>query len=243
MVAGVAAADAAERARRLPRLRIGLHVVLVEGTPALPPEQVSDLVDGAGQFRTDMAKLGFDIFARPSARRQLEAEVEAQFQAFAATGLPLDHVNAHKHFHLHPTIARTIVAAGRRHGVRGLRVPIEPRAVLVEAEPRTPAGRAWVTTPWARLLARSARRAGLQTADAVFGLAWSGAMTQSRVEALLRRLPPGRTEIYLHPAMRGGFAGQAPGYRYAEELSALTSPAVIAAARQPDIALGGYADF
>ena len=38
-------------------------------------------------------------------RAQLRAEIEAQFAAFEATGLALDHVNAHKHFHLHPTIA------------------------------------------------------------------------------------------------------------------------------------------
>ncbi len=45
MVAGPAAADAVARARRLPRLRVGLHLVLVEGRPVLPPEQLPDLVD------------------------------------------------------------------------------------------------------------------------------------------------------------------------------------------------------
>jgi predicted glycoside hydrolase/deacetylase ChbG (UPF0249 family) len=55
MVAGAAAVDAVERARRLPGLRTGLHVVLVEGMPALPPEKVPGLVDSSGRFRTDMA--------------------------------------------------------------------------------------------------------------------------------------------------------------------------------------------
>src|SRR5262249_38460727 len=86
MVAG-AASDAVARALRLPKLRVGLHVVLVEGQPALPPEKLPDLVDSSGRLRTDMARLGFDIFARPTARAQLAAEVEAQFAAFAATGL------------------------------------------------------------------------------------------------------------------------------------------------------------
>jgi len=35
---------------------------------------------------------------------------------FAATGLLLDHVNAHKHFHLHPTIAKLMVKIGKRYG-------------------------------------------------------------------------------------------------------------------------------
>jgi hopanoid biosynthesis associated protein HpnK len=243
MVAGPAAADAVERARSLPNLRVGLHLVLVEGAPALPPQRVPDLVDDSGHFRTDMTAMGFDIFANRSIRRQVAAEVAAQFERFRDTGLALDHVNAHKHFHLHPSIARTIIAVGREHGMRGLRVPVEPRATLRRAEPGARRGMHGLLAPWARLLARSARRTGLRTPDAVFGLAWSGAMTTPRLVGLLEHLPAGRSEIYLHPATRDHFPGHAPGYRYVEELAALVAPEVIAAARRPDVALGGYADF
>jgi hopanoid biosynthesis associated protein HpnK len=242
MVAGAAAGDAVARAKRLPRLRVGLHVVLVEAAPMLPPERLPDLVDSTGHFRSDMARLGFDIFAKRAARRQLANEVEAQFKAFAATGLPLDHVNAHKHFHLHPTIAGTIIAIGRRYGMTALRVPVEPRAVITQVE-RVPVGLSWVTGPYAALLGRAARRAGLKTPDAVFGLAWSGAMTAPRIAGVLQRVPDGLSELYTHPATAGGFPGHAPGYRYADELAALTSPEVIVAAKRADIALGGYSDF
>jgi predicted glycoside hydrolase/deacetylase ChbG (UPF0249 family) len=176
-------------------------------------------------------------------RRQVAAEIEAQFAAFRATGLPLDHVNAHKHFHLHPAIARATVATGARYGLAGLRVPTEPRSVLAAVEPQARTSSAWMTAPWARLLARTARRSGLQAPDAVFGLAWSGAMTASRLAGLLHHLPPGRTEIYLHPATRDDFIGHAPGYRYREELAALTAPSTIAAARREGLELGGYVDF
>lgn len=242
MVAGAAAGDAVARAKRLPKLRVGLHLVLVEAAPLLPPEQLPDLVDSSGHFRSDMARLGFDIFAKRAARRQLADEVEAQFKAYAATGLPLDHVNAHKHFHLHPTIAGTIIAVGRRFGMTALRVPVEPRAVITQVE-RAPMGLSWVTGPYAALLGRAARRAGLKTPDAVFGLAWSGAMTAPRVAGVLQRLPDGLSEIYTHPATAGGFPGHAPGYRYADELAALIAPEVNAAVRRGDIALGGYSDF
>ena len=243
MVAAPAAQDAIARARRLPRLRVGLHLVLVEGRPLLPPQRLPDLVDQTGRFRSDMVRLGFDIFARPSVRRQIAAEIEAQFEAYRATGLALDHVNAHKHFHLHPTIADQMIAIGRRYGLRGLRVPIEPAGVLAEVEPSARRSPAYLTAPWAALLARRARRAGLQVPDAVFGLAWSGAMTQPRLSGLLRHLPEGSTEIYLHPATSGGFEGHAPGYRYADELAALMAPSAIAAARRPEVALGGYCDL
>jgi hypothetical protein len=81
----------------------------------------------------------------------------------------------------------------------------------------------------------------LQTCDAVFGLAWSGAMTTTRLLGLLQHLPEGRSEIYLHPATADDFPGHASGYRYADELAALIAPDVLAAARA--LRLGGYADF
>jgi hypothetical protein len=125
--------------------------------------------------------------------------------------------------------------------MRGLRVPYEPAAVLAEVE-RGAARGFDVVAPWARLLARRVRRAGLRAPDSVFGLAWSGAMSAARLDGLIRHLPSGTTEIYFHPATRDGFTDCAPGYRYADELSALIDKSVIASARRPDVALGGYAD-
>ena len=180
---------------------------------------------------------------RASVRRQVAAEIEAQFEAYRATGLALDHVDAHKHFHLHPTVGSQAIAIGRRYGLRALRVPREPGSVLARVEPSARRWPGHVAAPWVALLGRRARGAGLKLADAVFGLAWSGAMTQSRLTGLLRHLPEGRTEIYMHPATGDNFDGHAPGYRYADELAALTAPAAIAAARRPDVTLGGYADF
>jgi hypothetical protein len=76
--------------------------------------------------------------------------------------------------------------------------------------------------------------------DAVFGLAWSGAMTRERIANLLRGLPTGVIEIYTHPATANDFAGHAPGYRYTDELSALTDPECVAAAQQSDHRTGGF---
>jgi len=107
MVAGPAAADAVRRARRLPKLRVGLHLVVIEG-PAVGP--APGLVDADGQFSSNQLRLGINYFFRPAIRRQLAAEIRAQFAAFAATGLRLDHANAHKHMHLHPTVGRNAFA-------------------------------------------------------------------------------------------------------------------------------------
>jgi hopanoid biosynthesis associated protein HpnK len=242
MVSGAAAHDAVCRARDMPLLRVGLHLVLVEGRPILPARAVPDLIDGRGYFRTDMARAGAAMFFRPKVRAQLGAEIEAQFEAFAATGLKLDHVNAHKHFHLHPTIAGLMVKAARAHGVKGARVPLEPQGPLRQIEKHKMNAAVALTAPFARALRARFRRAGIAAPDQVFGLAWSGAMTSARLRGLIEQLPDGLSEIYLHPAT-GAYPGSAPGYAYAEELRALTDPGMRGLITGRDIRLGGFCDF
>ncbi len=243
MVTGRAVADAVERARRLPGLGVGLHLVLVEGTPALPPEQLPDLVGPDGRFRTDMARMGADIFFCPAARRQLRAEIGAQFAAFAQTGLPLDHVNAHKHFHLHPTIAALVIDIGRAHGMKAVRAPIEPIAIVRAVEPARHDGAMKVADLWARMLRRRLRAAGMIVPDQVFGLAWSGAVTAQRLAGLIDHLPPGITEIYAHPGTTDDFAGHAPGYRYVDEFAALIDGDVKLAVERSGAGLARFADL
>ena len=243
MVGSPAAAEAVAMARATPTLRVGLHLVLIEAEPVLAPARIPGLVGPDGRFRSDMAMYGPALFFSAGMRRQLAAEIEAQFEAFAATGLPLDHVNAHKHFHMHPAIAAEIVRLGRRFGARAVRTPVEPGDVLARVEPVTRGLEARIAAPFARRLDRQMRRAGFATPDQVFGLAWTGAMTAGRIAGLLAHLPDGLTELYTHPATAGGFPGSAPGYRYADELAALTSPEARAALTASGARLGGFADF
>ncbi len=241
MVAGEAAADAVRRARHMPGLRVGLHLVLVEGKPVQPRARIPDLVGPDGRLRRDMVRLAVTLAARRDVRRQLAEEIEAQFAAFAATGLPLDHVNAHKHFHLHPIVAGMVLAIGRRYGMRALRVPQEPGAVLQRIEKSGPAfALPSVEKVWARRLRSTADRAGLRTPDAVLGLRWSGAMRAERVGGLMRERPGGLVEIYTHPATADAFPGHAPGYRYRDELAALCDPVCRELALR--LRRGGYAD-
>lgn len=241
MVAEPALDDAVERARALPNLSVGLHLTLVEGRAVSRPASIPDLIGNDGKLRTDLARYGAEIFFRPKVKRQVETEIRAQFEAFARTGLPLDHVNAHKHYHLHPTVAGLLLRIGPDYGMRSLRVPVEPVEIIRLVEPLGVATEARVVGPYARMLRARARRAGLAVADQVFGLAWSGAMTRARVAGLLRELPPGRTEIYFHPAVVGTFDGAAPDYRYEDELATLTAPTVLAAARR--LATSSYSQW
>lgn len=241
MVGAPAAADAVARARRLPKLRVGLHIVLVDGQPVSPPENVPGLVGRDGRFLLNMARAGFRFFFRPDIRRQLAHEIRAQFEAFHATGLDLDHVNTHKHMHLHPTVAGLILEIGRDYRMRSMRVPAEPRPPLRRAFPqeRTPPV---LYRPWVERLRGRLRGAGIAVNDHVFGLAWSGRMVEERILRLLPYLPDGVSEIYFHPATERSpaLAAAMPEYCHTEELAALTSPAVAARITALNIELSTY---
>lgn len=242
MVGGPAAAKAVELARRLPRLAVGLHLALVDAKPVLPATTVPDLIDERGRFRSNMALSGAAMFFLPHVKRQMRAEIRGQFEAFRATGLKLDHVNAHKHFHLHPSILSAVIELAKEFGAPAVRAPLEPRAVLAEVEAAGPPLSALAHAPLARVQRARLRRAGIEAPDQVFGLAWSGAMTEARLQALVAHLPEGITEIYTHPATSSGFAGAAPGYRYEEELAALTSPNLRRQIVEAGVASGGFSD-
>ncbi|MGH8180307.1 MAG: hopanoid biosynthesis-associated protein HpnK, partial [Steroidobacteraceae bacterium] len=126
MVGSPATLDAVRCARELPGLSVGLHLVLADGWSVLPQRSIPALVDAQGRFGNNMVRDGVRFFALPTVRRQLEAEIRAQFQAFADTGLVLDHVNAHKHFHLHPTLLEMLLRIGAEFGAPAVRLPREP---------------------------------------------------------------------------------------------------------------------
>ncbi|HYZ24522.1 MAG TPA: hopanoid biosynthesis-associated protein HpnK [Rhodopila sp.] len=227
MVAAPATADAVARARRNPGLRVGLHLVVVEGPAVSPPGAIPGLVDAAGQFPPDQLRLGIDYFFRPQIRSQLTVEIRAQFAAFAATGLPLHHADAHKHMHLHPTIGRMMIRIGREFGLRRIRIPAEPPSVMAGLGAPVGLGDRALYR-WTRILRAQARQAGLAVNDHCFGMAWSGHMTSERVCALLPALPHGTSEIYFHPAARRDplLDRLMPGYEHEAEMAALLDPAV-----------------
>ena len=220
MVGAPCAEDAVARAKALPALNVGLHLVLVDGDSLLGHANLPHITGADGRFSTDQVGLGGRYFFSPAARRELRAEIEAQFAAFAATGLTLHHADAHKHFLLHPTVAAMMIEVGRRYGLTRLRVPAEPPAVMKACGERV--GFAdYALYAWTRLLRWQAR--GMEVPDQVFGIKWSGHMTRERIEILLPHLPPGRSEIYFHPATVRDemLCALMPDYEHVAEFEAL----------------------
>ncbi|MEA3159670.1 MAG: hypothetical protein QOD95_1218 [Gammaproteobacteria bacterium] len=243
MVTAHATKDAVRRARVLPNLGVGLHVVLADGWSTLDAHLIPEIADPTGRMHSDMFRKGVRFFFKSGARRQLEAEIRAQFAAFARTGLTLDHVNVHKHFHIHPTILNILLEVGRDYGMPAMRVPHEPFWFAARSAGVLPGLAQASLSPWIALMKHRLRRARIFHNDRIFGMAGSGAMDEAGLLAILARLPPGVSEIYLHPATESGSAITASmsQYRHAEELDALSSLRVRAALNAVAVR-GGYAE-
>jgi chitin disaccharide deacetylase len=228
MMGEPATAAAVRLAQAMPKLRVGLHLVLVDGHSVLAPRYIPDLVDPAGRFSNAMVLPSFRCVASRRVRAQLAAEIRAQLQAFAQTGLELDHVNAHKHFHLHPLILELVLEIGSEFGVTAVRIPREP--FWYSRLAGGAAGAAFLR-PWLALMRTRLRARGITCNDHVFGLSATGRLDSQQVIEVLNRLPPGVSEIYLHPSVDNN------------ELAALLDPEVRAAVDASLAVCGGYQDL
>jgi hopanoid biosynthesis associated protein HpnK len=231
MIGAPAAGDAVARARALPRLRVGLHLVLADGDAVTPRAGIAALLDEHGRFGDNMVRDGVRFFFLPHVRKQLAREIRAQFDAFARTGLTLDHVNTHKHFHLHPTVLGLVLEIGREYGMKAMRLPFEANAPL------------WLR-PWIAQVKARLDRAGIAHNDYVVGIANSGRMDEAAWLAALADLPHGVGEIYCHPAVAGerALSDGMRTYRHEDELHALLSPKVALAIRAAGVRVGGFGD-
>jgi hopanoid biosynthesis associated protein HpnK len=221
--------DAVARARALPGLGIGLHLTLLDGRPVLPPGVVPGLVGPDGRFFKNPARFGTALFFSTRLRRQARAEIRAQFERFGETGLPLDHVNGHKHFHMHPVVADAIATMAPAYGLPPVRLPVEPFRQSYAAKGDRALGRlaSWLFYfSLTRSMRRRLLKVGVPTNDHVFGLNDSGAMVEGAMLRFLDHIPPGVTELYCHPASRrwSGIDNLPPRYQATEEFAALVSP-------------------
>jgi len=212
-------AEAVALAKENPKLGVGLHLTLLMGHSALPPEKIPGLVNARGEFSNNPVGVGFRYFFDRRLREQLRAEVHAQFDRFRATGLVLDHVNGHLHLHLHPVVFGILMEDAEALGVRRMRFT---RDCLARSR-RMTHGRWFYRVfhaaihEWLSGRAREPlRRRGIKHAQITFGLLQDSHVDEDYVLKLLPELPPGDSELYSHPSLD----------EFKHEFDALVSPCV-----------------
>jgi len=188
------------------------------------------------------------MFFLPGVRRQLEAEIRAQFEAFKKTGLRLDHVNAHKHMHLHPTVIDLIIRIGSDYGLRAIRIPEEPPlgALIKNRKEWLQRYARWLfLKPLVTGMKRKLQENNIHFNDFIYGLHDSGHMNIDTLIRILSHLPDGVSEVYTHPATEEpeNIDPAAAAYEYEDEYKALLHPRVRRTIEKFSIELAGFGDL
>ena len=238
MVSEAAADEAVALAKANPTLKVGLHLVLVDGFAVLDRDAIPDLVDSNRRFAVSPASVGARIFFSRSTAQQAANECEAQVKKFLSTGLPMDHLNSHHHFHIHPTVSKIVVALAKNHDIPAVRLPLQGLRTVTGKT----AAMAAIMFPWVFTLKLRLQKAGIAHNREILGLYETGAMTKENWLRLIPALKPGVTEIFCHPSV-GNTAGgpdQQPLDRSFEEYNALLSKEVKELLAHENVVLTGF---
>jgi len=236
MVNGPGWDEALKLAKENPGLGVGLHLTLLVGRSALPPEKIPGLVNSRGEFSNSPVGVGMNYFFKRGLREQLRAEIHAQFERFHSTGLPLDHVNGHLHMHLHPVIFKILIEDAEELGIKRMRLTREPFWMDV---PLARGNRLYRSTHAAIYLCLSwlaqsrLHRKNILHTQRVFGLLQNARVDEPYISRLLPILPAGDSELYSHPSLD----------EFKHELDALVSPRVKDLVKELGIELVRYQDL
>ncbi len=186
MASASATADAIRRLRARPTLGIGVHLMLVDGRPTLPPDRVPTLVQDDGRLYPSWKPFIVACLRGRVKLSEVEQELTAQIERIRSDGIRLTHLDAHKHVHAYPPVFRIVARLAERFRVPVVRVPYE---------------RSLNDLPlflWARRDYRIAAAHRVRTPQFV-GRALTGRLDADSLAQSMRQLRPGVTELMVHP--------------------------------------------
>ena len=251
MANGIAFADAVELAHSVPRLSVGCHVVLIDGEPVLPAQQLSSLTRG-GRFRDGLKTFAARALAARIDDEEVSAEATAQIRRIQSAGIRIAHFDTHKHTHLFPRILRPVLRAAKACGVAAVRNPFGPRLPMRSSE-LLQRPNLWTRYAQLRVLGAFARkfratvdREGFATTDGTLGIEVTGTLDESLFHAIADSIPEGTWEFVCHPGYNDADLQKANTRLRASremELRVLTLPGARGILEERGIQLISYSDL
>lgn len=198
-------------AATLPKLSVGCHVVLVDGSPLLPPSEVPSLAfaEAGSAFTPSLGGFVQRALTGRFSEKEIEAEAAAQFKKLRDSSVAVSHFDTHKHTHVFPAVLRPLLRAARACEIRALRNPFVPgRALAFEELRKRPAlwKRYWQTRALRRFLPafhELISEHGMLAPDGCVGVMETGFLDadlfSSMIQAVAEALPEGTWEMVCHP--------------------------------------------
>src|ERR1700679_2791825 len=126
MATGQAFDDAVAVARANPTLGVGCHIVLTDGVPVSPPEEILTLIGPDGKtFRPSLIDFLQALLRGNISEEEITREATAQIQKLQRAGIHITHLDTHKHTHLFPAVTRPLLQIAEQCSIRAIRQPFE----------------------------------------------------------------------------------------------------------------------
>ncbi len=234
MANGQAFDSAVALALDAPRLGVGIHLNLTEGRPVSGLSAVPSLVDKAGCFSGGPIGFAQIILSRKLRLAQVEREFAAQIEKVRAVGIAATHLDSHKHVHMLPGIFPIVVRLARQFSIPAVRWAVEQSmglSALVRGNGGFRILSQYVKAQGLTLVAVGSKQrlqqAGLACPAHFYGITQTGCLDQAELEAILRNLPEGTSELMCHPGYTDRALQQTHPWlaeQRERELEALTCP-------------------
>jgi predicted glycoside hydrolase/deacetylase ChbG (UPF0249 family) len=220
-----------------PDLSVGVHLAATgEDPPVLSAREIPSLTNRRGEL--SLSWRGF-LWRAATGRvdaKDLEREFTAQIHRVQELGVDISHVDTHQHLHLWPLVREVVLEVAKRAGIPAVRVPRSRGSRVL----------GYGVNHLARSLARRSSAVGLWFPGDMAGFDEAGRLDEGTLASALSSLarsPASSVELSTHP-------GEDPdperaryrwGYRWSDELRALTAPATRAAIYAHGFTLRSYA--
>jgi len=121
--------QAADLAKNLPTLGIGVHLNLTAGKPLCQDSSVKLILDSQGHFVLSPGKLALASLITGKVRTAIETELASQIQWLIDKGIKPTHLDSHKHIHAFPSIFPIVCRLAKRFSIPAIRYAYEPKQV------------------------------------------------------------------------------------------------------------------
>ncbi|HEV2990378.1 MAG TPA: ChbG/HpnK family deacetylase [Candidatus Angelobacter sp.] len=242
--------EAVALAKSQPQLRVGCHIVLIDGEPIT--SGLKTLTSGTAKFKTSLKEFALAAARKKLSQDEIRCEAEAQIRKIQSAGIVVSHLDTHKHTHIFPHVLHPVLQAARSCRVRAVRNPFEPATLWPQGSiVRTPA--LWMRALQVKLLYRyslefneAVNNEQMKTTKGTAGIIATGCLNQELLTATLQALPEGDWEFVCHPGYLDSDLRSA-GTRLLQsrmtELQALTSQETRQVLVQRGIKLISYEDL
>ena len=203
MATGHAFDDAVAISHANPSLAIGCHITLTDGVPASPPESIPTLL-GAGRKNLRPKLIDFikALLLGKIDPADIEREALAQIRKLQNAGIPITHLDTHKHTHLFPQVVRPLLRVAEANNIRAIRNPFEPQ--WTRSLSHGSHLRRFQMSVLDRLRASfeshpQIRSRSVLTTDGSIGVSATGELAPQSLSQIVSSLPEGTWELVCHP--------------------------------------------